>query len=102
MSVLMLVSMSFMRGLLWPPATISKPCTIGTPAAIIVASWRLNTAMSRPLIALPALPNSGLGLALTTCGLMPCLRRSALTRLAFLLICSPLILVPRLSMPTQV
>ena len=63
--------MSFMRGLFWPPATMSKPCTIGTPAAIIVASWRLKTEMSRDLIVLPALPNSGLAFSLTVCGLMP-------------------------------
>ncbi len=53
-----------MRGLDWPLAMISKPCTIGTPAAIITAIWRLNTAMSRALIVLPAAPKSGLPLAL--------------------------------------
>ncbi len=62
MLVLMSVSMSFMRGLVWPPATISKPCTIGTPAAIIVASWRLKTAMSRRLDRLAGLAEERLGL----------------------------------------
>ena len=41
------LSMFFMRGLVLPLAMISMPCTIGTPAAIMTAIWRLNTAMSR-------------------------------------------------------
>jgi hypothetical protein len=52
---------------------------MGTPAAIIVASWRLKMEMSRGLMDLPALPNSGLALALTDCGLIPWRRSSALT-----------------------
>src|SRR5690606_25720271 len=44
---------------------------------------------------------SGLGLALTMFGVMPCLRSSALSRLAFLERLSPFILVPRLSTPVQ-
>ena len=93
--------MSFTRGLFWPPATISKPCTIGTPAAIIVANWRLKMEMSRGLIELPALPNSGFGFGFTDCGLMPWRRNSALTKAALLVVYSPFIRVPRLSRPTQ-
>lgn len=77
------INMFFMRGLLLPFAMMSMPCTIGTPAAIITAIWRLNTAMSRAPVALPADPNRGLPLGLTDSGLMPCRRNSALTMLAF-------------------
>ena len=44
---------------------MSKPCTIGTPAAIITAICRLKTAMSRALIVFPAAPNRGLPFAFT-------------------------------------
>src|SRR5690606_12334511 len=67
----------------------------------MVAIWRLKTAISLGVIVLPAPPNSGLGLVLTTVGLMPCLRSSARSRLAFFACCSPFILVPRLSVPSQ-
>ena len=90
------------RGFLLPLAMISIELTIGTPAFIIVASWRLNTAMSSGLTRLPAAaPNSGLPLGLTTLGVMPWRRNSARSMLAFLACCSPFILVPRLSMPSQ-
>ena len=35
-----------MAGFSWPLPMISKACTMGMPADIMVASWRLNTAMS--------------------------------------------------------
>ena len=38
-----------------PLATMSKACSSGTPAFIIVASWRVNMVMSRSVIALPRL-----------------------------------------------
>ena len=69
--VLMSSSMFFMRGLDCPLAMMSRPCTIGTPAAIITAIWRLNTAISRGLIVRPVEPNSGLGLGLIVVALMP-------------------------------
>ena len=91
-----------MRGFLLPLAMISIELTIGTPAFIIVASWRLNTAMSSGLMRLPAAPpNSGLPLGLTTFGVMPWRRSSARSMFAFLACCSPFILVPRLSVPSQ-
>ncbi len=101
MSVLMAMSMFFMRALVWPLAMISKPCTMGTPAAIITDIIRLKVAISRVLMRLPAEPNSGFALVLTDIGLIPCRRSSARTRLAFFAWYSPLILVPRLSVPTQ-
>src|SRR5690348_3643327 len=85
------------RTLRWPPAMISNDCTIGTPAAIMVAIWRLKIATSRGLTLLPAAPNSGLVFSLTVCGFMPWRRSSALTRLALRACISPFILVPRLS-----
>src|SRR6185437_9526096 len=91
------VSMFLKRMLRWPPAMISKDCTIGTPAAIMVAIWRLKIATSRGLTRLPAAPNSGLAFSFTVCGFMPCRRSSALTRLALRACSSPFILVPRLS-----
>ena len=93
--------MSFMRWFFCPPDRISKLCTIGTPEASMVAICRLKMVISSAEMREPALPNSGLGLGLTIVGLMPCLRSSALTRLALLAEISPLILVPRLSVPSQ-
>ena len=37
-------------GLSWPRPTISNDCTSGTPADIMVASWRLKIAMSLVVI----------------------------------------------------
>ena len=68
----------------------------------MVAIWRLNTEMSWALMVLPEAPNRGLVLVRTTVGLMPCLRSSARSRLAFLDVVSPFILTPRLSVPSQV
>jgi hypothetical protein len=89
------------RTLRWPPAMISKACTIGTPAAIMVAIWRLKMATSRGFTREPAEPNSGLGFSLTDCGFMPWRRNSALTRLALRPCISPFIRTPRLSSATH-
>ena len=70
MSVRSAVKSSFALGFFWPPAMISSEVTTGTPDFIIVASWRLNTAISLGVTRLPAPPNSGLGLGLTTVGVM--------------------------------
>ena len=88
------------------PSSITRrrsgsPDTIGTPDFIIVASWRLKKATSLGVTGLPAAPNSGLGFTLTTEGVVPCLRSSARRKLAFLDDCSPFILTPRLSVPSQ-
>src|SRR5690606_17643459 len=80
---------------------ISSAITSGTPDLIIVASWRLKTAMSLGVIGLPAPPNSGLGLVLTRVGWMPRRRSSARSMLAFLDVSSPFIRTPRLSVPSQ-
>ena len=40
-------------GLALPRPTMSKACSSGTPAFIMVASWRVKIAMSLGLIALP-------------------------------------------------
>jgi len=62
---------------------------------------RLNTAISRALMRRPDEPNSGLPYGFTEVGLIPCRRSSARTKLGFLAVYSPLIFVPRLSIPTQ-
>ena len=80
---------------------ISIACTIGMPDFIMVANCRLKKAMSLGWIGLPALPNSGLGLGLTTMGVMPKRRSSARSKFTFLDCCSPFILTPRLSLPSQ-
>ncbi len=41
------------RALLWPRATMSKDCSSGTPAFIIVASWRVKNVMSFSVTFLP-------------------------------------------------
>ncbi|MNV74039.1 hypothetical protein D3C71_1672250 [compost metagenome] len=65
MSVRMVSTSFFMRGFLWPLPMISSAETMGTPDFIIVAICRLKNAMSFGPIALPAAPNSGLGLTFT-------------------------------------
>jgi hypothetical protein len=53
LDVALMSSISFcIAGFSWPLPMISKACTMGMPAAIMVASWRLNTAMSS-LVTLP-------------------------------------------------
>src|SRR5688500_15536260 len=80
---------------------ISREFTIGTPDFIMVANCRLKIAISLGVIALPLPPNNGLGLAFTTLGVMPWRRSSARTMLAVLAVCSPFMVTPRLSLPSQ-
>src|SRR4051812_1847954 len=92
--------MSFcIDGLSLPLPTISKDCTSGIPAASMVASWRLNTAMSSGLTLPPALNACDCFLILLTA--MPWRRsseRNAPSSGARLL---PLTRLPFLSMPDQ-
>jgi len=79
---------------------MSKAWTRGTPAAIMVASWRLKMAMSALLIFLFTL-NSGSAFFLSLVGLTPWRRSSARTTVRFGARVSPLMRVPRRSMPSQ-
>ena len=72
-----------------PPATISKLCTSGTPAFIMVAICRVNKAMSIGLMALPLPPNKGLGFFLTLLARIPCLISWAFTKAELELLSSP-------------
>lgn len=101
MSVRMPSTIFFIRGFLCPLPMMSSAETIGTPDFIMVAICRLKKAMSLAPTALPAAPNNGFGLAFTCPGLIPWRRSSARSRLAFFANCSPFILIPRLSVPSQ-
>src|SRR5690606_35078759 len=57
--------------------------------------------MSKGEILRPAPPNKGLGFGFTILGVMPCLRSSARTKFGFLAACSPFMVTPRLSVPSQ-
>ena len=57
-----------------PSATMSNACTKGTPAFIIVASCRVNIAISAGLIFFAPKVISGLGFFFTDLVKMPCLR----------------------------
>jgi hypothetical protein len=70
-SFLIVVTSSFIDGFSRPSVTMSKLCTRGTPAFIMVASWRVNTAMSEALIGFLRAPNRGFGLRRTDRGLIP-------------------------------
>jgi hypothetical protein len=94
-------SMFLKRTFFWPLAMISKACTIGTPAAIMAAIWRLKIATSRGFTFLPVAPKRGLDFSRTVCGFMPWRRSSAFTRAAFFAGISPFMRLPRLSRATQ-
>ena len=79
---------------------MSKDCSSGTPAFIMVAICRVNRAISSGLMALPA-PNSETAFLRTLVGLTPCLRSWALTNAIFCPAVSPLILAPLRSVPSQ-
>ena len=81
------------------PSVLAEPGDAGGIDAPAIC--RAKKAMSLGVMTRPALPNSGLGLGLTTVGLMPWRRSSALSRLALRADCSPFILTPRLSVPSQ-
>src|SRR5690606_389856 len=89
-----------MLGFSRPSAMMSKDCSSGTPAFIMVAICRVKMAMSMGLIFLPA-PNRATDFLRTLSGLMPCLRSCALIRAGFCPFISPLSLPPRLSVPSQ-
>ncbi|MNP44612.1 hypothetical protein D3C76_1384830 [compost metagenome] len=89
-----------MFGLSKPSAMMSKDCSSGTPAPIMVAIWRVNRAMSRGLIFLPA-PSREMPFLRTRVGLIPCLRSCALTSAVLVPDNSPLIFPPFLSVPSQ-
>src|SRR5690606_15128253 len=57
--------------------------------------------MSKGEIVRPAPPKKGLGFGFTSLGVMPCLRSSARTKFGFLAACSPFMVTPRLSVPSQ-
>ncbi len=80
-----------------PRATMSKACSSGTPAFIIVASWRVKMAMSFCLIALPPLVRRFLTLVTR----MPWRRRLALTTASPPARISPRTSLPFLSLPSH-
>ena len=81
---------------------MSKDCTSGTPAFIIVASCRVKIAMSIGLIFLPPPPKRGFGFFLTVLGLIPWRRSCALAIARLTDSISPLVARPCLSVPCQV
>ena len=68
-------------------------CNKGTPAFVIVASWRANIAISKGFILLVQ-PITGLDLRRIRLSTMPCLRSCALAIGRLLLLSSPVILCP--------
>src|SRR5580704_665325 len=78
---------------------ISKACTIGIPADIMVASWRLNTAISS-FVTLPPERNALLWV-LTRVAATPWRRKSARKACSFAARDFPRTLLPRLSLPSQ-
>ena len=100
-SLAMFLMSAFIAGLSTPPATISKDCTRGTPAFIMVASWRVNKAMSAGPIFLPPSENIGFDRFLTLPALMPCFRSWAFTKLTLRPLVSPATFLPALSVPFQ-
>ena len=101
MSPLMVRIRSCIFGFSWPRPTMSNACTSGTPAAIMVASWRMKMAMSFGMIFLPAPPNSGLGFFLILSGLTPMRRSSDFTWASVAAVRLPFIRLPLASVPSQ-
>jgi hypothetical protein len=85
------------RGLVAPRPTMSKACSSGTPAFIMVASWRVNSAMSFCLIELPPLVRR----FFTLVSRMPWRRRLALTWASPPARISPRTTLPFLSRPSH-
>ena len=81
----------------WPRPTMSNACSSGTPAFIIVASWRVNSVTSLSLIFLPVLNVCFLILVTR----MPCLRNDALTSASPAARISPRTFLPLRSLPSQ-
>ncbi len=86
-------------GLSWPTPTISKACTSGMPAASMVASWRLKTAMSSGLILPPPLKSWRSFFTLTA--ITPWRRSSAWTSFSLTASVRPLSRLPLRSVPSQ-
>ncbi len=101
-SMLVLMSrISFcIAGFSWPTPTISNACTSGMPEASMVASCRLKIAMS-PAVILPP-PLNSLCCLRTLVGTMFCRRKSARADCSFTARIFPRILLPFLSLPSQV
>ena len=96
-SVRISVSSLVMRGLVLPRATMSKDCSSGTPAFIMVASWRVKIAMSFCLIERPPLVRRLRTLVTRT----PWRRRLALTTASPPARISPRTILPFLSLPSH-
>jgi hypothetical protein len=88
---------SCIAGLLWPRPTMSKACTMGTPAAIMVASWREKYRDVLGGDLLLAVGEDRLLLRRSLSGVMPWRRRSARAAISLSALVSPLTLAPRLS-----
>jgi hypothetical protein len=84
-------------GLAAPLLTISNDCSSGTPAFIIVASWRVKSAMSFSV----TLPPPPMRCFLTLVTRIPWRRRVALTTAWPPARISPRITLPALSLPSQ-
>ena len=80
-----------------PRPTMSKDCSNGTPAFIIVASWRVKMAMSLGLMALPERMRRFLILVAST----PCRRRETLTWFSPEARISPRTCLPLRSLPSH-
>ena len=76
-SLLICPTSLFIAGLSRPSCTISKLCTRGTPAFIMVAICRENIEISAGFMPLPMEVKSGLDFFLTDLADMPCLRSCA-------------------------
>ena len=79
--------------------TISNDCSSGTPAFIMVASWRVNRVTSLSVMRLALLNRVLCFLTLVT--VMPCLRNWELTMASPPACNWPLTFFPRLSMPSH-
>src|SRR5512139_1888850 len=99
MSALISSSRRCIDGLECPRATISNDCSSGTPAFIMVASWRVNRVTSFSVIFLAVLNSVLCFLTLVT--VMPCLRSWVLTKAKPPACIWPLTFLPRLSMPSH-
>jgi hypothetical protein len=76
---------------------MSNDCRSGTPAFIIVASWRVKRAISFSVTLPPRLRRT----ALTFCTMMPWRRRVAFTAASLAARTSPRMTLPALSLPSQ-
>ena len=84
-----------------PSATISKPCTNGTPAFIMVASWRVKIVMSK-VVTFFFMKPARIFLRFSRIVLMviPCLRNVTLAKAILRAGSSPLSFTPLRSIPS--